>query len=367
MLGHRPRRIAKFDDSAACGLVEFPPFRRKNHVMPDTSLRYVEMLRLIPANPPGITAADMQKKLEAAGYAIHRRSIERDLIKLSQLHPIALNDKGRPAGWHWQKDHGFSAPGMDAAQAMELELAARYLKPLLPVNVWQTLAPRVNEARATLGMMSKAPLARWRTRVAFVDDGQPLLAPQVAPDVLAVVHECLLQGRRFTVEYLSLGKEEPGRFEVSPIALVYVGRTGYLVAGLWDYTDVRHLALHRMSAPKVLEKKASEPAGFDLQTYLRRDAAFDLPGESEVKLRLRVSDWLARHLGERPLSEQQRITSDKDETGLWIVQATVRESERLVWWLRSHGAAVEVMAPAALRRRMAAEVEMLAGLYTPGN
>lgn len=45
--------------------------------MTDTSLRYVEMLRLLPGLPRRITAADIQLKLEAAGYPIGRRSVER--------------------------------------------------------------------------------------------------------------------------------------------------------------------------------------------------------------------------------------------------------------------------------------------------
>lgn len=130
-----------------------------------------------------------------------------------------------------------------------------------------------------------------------------------------------------------------------------------------DYTDIRHLALHRMSAPESLDTKARQPEGFDLQRYLREDAAFDLAGERELRLKLRVSDWLARHLAERPLSESQRIEPDRNQEGHWLVHVTVRESERLVWWVRSHGDAVEVLQPLALRKRSAAEFRQLAGRY----
>jgi predicted DNA-binding transcriptional regulator YafY len=331
--------------------------------MADTSLRYIEMLRMLPGHTPGIAVSELRSKLEAAGYPVTRRSIERDLVKLSTSFPILLNDKGRPAGWSWASGEGFSAPGMDAAEAMELELAARYLKPLLPVTVWQSLAPRLGEARATLRLLGKGPLARWKSRVAFVDDGQPLQAPQVSPDVVAVVHDSLLHQRRMSVEYRSMFAEAPRRYELNPVALVHVGSVGYLIATLWDYADVRHLALHRMSNAKALKTKASEPEGFDLQRYLKEEAAFDIPGERELKLKLRVSEWMARHLEERPLAADQKINQDGQDDASWIVQAIVRESERLIWWLRSHGEAVEVVQPAVLRKRLAAEFKRLAETY----
>lgn len=332
--------------------------------MADTALRYVEMLRHLPALPRRITAAELQQRLKAAGYAISRRSVERDLNKLSEKFGIVGDENARPAGWAWSKGAGFSAPGMDVIEAMELDMAARYLRPLLPTSVWQALAPRLNEARATLKLLSTAPLARWRSSVAYIDDGQPLIAPKVDPVLLAATHHALLTSKRFSADYFSLGADEPRRFEVNPIALVYVGQVGYLVATLWDYTDVRHLALHRMSSPQGSEKKATRPEGFDLQRYLLDDAAFDIPSEREWRLKLRVSDWLARHLSERPLSEDQRVAQDKGNENHWVVQATVRESERLVWWLRSHGDAVEVIQPVALRKRLAGEFQALATLYT---
>ena len=331
--------------------------------MSDTSLRYIEMLRLLPGHPPGIAVTELHLRLRAAGYSVSRRSVERDLVKLSASFPIVLNDKGRPVGWSWRRGEGFSAPGMDAAQAMELELAATYLRPLLPVSVWQGLAPRLSEARATLLLLGKAPLARWKSRVAFVDDGQPLQAPQVASDVVAVVHDSLLHQRRMSVEYRSIFADAPRRYEINPIALVHVGTVGYLLATLWDYADLRHLALHRMANAVALQTQATEPDNFDLQRYLREDAAFDIPGDRHLRLKLRVTEWMARHLEERPLAVNQTITKDNKNEKLWIVKAMVRESERFIWWLRSHGDAIELIEPSALRKRLAADFKRLAETY----
>ena len=331
--------------------------------MSDTTLRYIETLRAIPRFPSKTTVGEVHQKLAVAGYTIDRRSVERDLRRLSGVFPISCNEGEKPVGWFWPTHApDLIAPGMTGDEALEIELLARYLKPLLPKSSWAALNPRVRAAEATLRTLGSTALKRWRTRVAVLDDGQPLLAPQVPADVVSVVHESLLHGRRFAVDYRSIEAEAPRRYELNPVALVHVGQVGYLVATVWEYDDLRHLALHRMSKPQALDARARQPDDFDLQRYLREKMAFDIPGERDIALKLRVSDWLARHLEERRLSEDQRIETQGEDAHL--VHATVRESERLVWWLRSQGDAVEVLEPPELRARLAEEFAALAQRYS---
>jgi predicted DNA-binding transcriptional regulator YafY len=331
--------------------------------MSSTTLRYLETLRAIPRHPRKTTVGEVHQRLLAAGYEIDKRSVERDLRKLSGPFPITCDEGSRPTGWSWGAGAAdLIAPGLSVGEALELELLARYLKPLLPGSAWAALQPRLAAAHAALTTFSGAPLARWRTRVAVIGDGPPLGLPDVAPDVIAAVHESLLRGCRIAVDYRAVDSREHRRYEIHPVALVYQGQVGYLVATLWDYTDLRLLALHRMDQPELLDAPARQPAEFDLDAYLREQSVFDLPGTRDLRLSLRVHGWLARHLEERPLSDDQRIAPE-DGTDACLIRATVRESERLVWWLRSHGSAVEVLKPAALRRRLAEEFSALAARY----
>ena len=332
--------------------------------MSDTTLRHLETLRIIPRHPRKVTAGEVHKQLHAAGFNIDRRSVERDLHKLSSSFAISCDEGTRPVGWFWQAGAAdLMAPGLTTPEALELELLARYLKPLLPASAWASLKPRLDNAQATLKTLD-VPLSRWRKRVAVIEDGPPVKVPEVASRVLDVVHEALLHNRRIALDYRAVGREKPQRYEVNPVALVYTGQVGYLVSTLWHYPDMKHLALHRMGSPELLDTEATQPEGFDLNRYLREQAAFDFPGSGELHLVLRVQGWLKRYLEERRLSKNQRIEPDGVDTDTAIVRATVRESERLVWWLRSHGDAVEVLAPAVLRQRMAAEFSALAARYS---
>lgn len=331
--------------------------------MADTTLRYLETLRAIPRHPRKTTPADVHRCLIAAGYVIDRRSVERDLHRLSQRFAIACDEGTRPAGWFWREHAaGLMAPGATTVEALELELLARYLKPLLPTASWAALEPRLAAARASLDTLASAPLARWRKRVAAIDDGQPLLAPQIPYEVLEAVHEALLRNQRLEIDYRAIDSDAERRYEIHPAALVYQGRVGYLVALVLDYTDLRLLALHRMSAPKVLPRPARQAPNFDLSHYLRQQLDFGLPSGRELRLQLRASGWLVRHLSERRLAEDQTI-SKPDADGRSTVRATVPESERLIRWLRSHGDAVEVLKPASLRKRLKEEFGRLAVQY----
>ena len=331
--------------------------------MADTTLRYLETLRILPRYPRKANVEEVHRDLTAAGFRIDRRSVERDLHRLSRQFPIACTEGVRPAGWYWAPDStGLNAPGLTTQEALELDLLGRYLKPLLPASSWDSLKPRLDSAKATLRTLPDAPLARWRQRVTVAHDLPPLLAPRTDASVVDAVHEALLQKRQLEVSYRAADKETAKRYVVHPVALIHQGTVAYLVAMILNYDNLSIMALHRMAKPKVMKETARDKYGFDLPAYVAEQQSLGFPTGKNIRLKLRVSWWLARMLDERRLSDDQTIkpTGEDDEA---IVTATVAESERLVWWLRSHGVAVEVLAPKGLRKRLAAEYAELSATY----
>ena len=335
-----------------------------NVTMSDTTLRYLETLRILPRHPRKATAAEIHRDLESAGFSIDRRSVERDLHRLSEHFPISCEEGVRPVGWYWlQGADGLMAPGLSTQEALELDLVARYLKPMVPMSSWGSLEPRLSNARATLRTLAGAPLARWRKRVTVVLDTPPLTAPWQSSEVVDAVQEALLHRRQIAVDYQAADSETAEPRVLHPIALIHQGPVAYLVAMIWDYDDLRLLALHRMSNAKVLDEPSRDKEGFDLDGYIREQQGLGFPTGKNIRLKLRVSWWLKRMLEERRLSDDQAIKTTGGEEEA-VVTATVAESERLVWWLRSHGEGVEVLAPKSLRNRLAAEYANLADTYS---
>ncbi len=328
----------------------------------DTIQRHIAMLCLIPGRPGKITARAIHEKLVVQGFDTHMRSIERDLPKLSAFFPL-VNDKGRPAGWSWEaKAARVTFPCMDAGTALTYELLARYLAPILPRGMHKQLAPEFEQARRVLNTLGTSPVGRWSKRIAVLPTSHQLLPPDVQQDVIDIVYGALLNGKQFEADYRPVVAPTAKRYLFNPLGLVY--RTGvlYLVASLWGYDEPRQFALQRMSNAKLLDESAVTPKDFDFERYIREEKAFDFPAGRDIRLELRVDAWLAHHLQESRLSEDQAIAPIRGSEN-FRVAATLTDTDQLFWWLCSLGTSVEILKPLTLRRRMAGQVKALAERY----
>lgn len=329
--------------------------------MNDTSLRYLEMLKQIPRLPSGIKAADLHRRLQSLGHEIDKRSVERDLIKLSGMFPLTSSE-GRPALWSWAREADLThLPALNPATALTLELAYRHLASLLPRSALVALEPLFKSARKVLDETVQTGLARWSDKVAAVPENQPLMPASVSASVHEAAHQALLTEVRLEINYRAAGQERPKRYPINPLGLVSRGGSYYLVATARDYPEPRNFAMHRMASATLLDEPAIKPPGFNLPRYIA-EHGFEMPLGGDLNLELRVSPWMASYLDERKLSPDQTLTPirGREEQRL---SATVANTDQLRWWLRSFGQNVEVVKPTSLRRQMATEIAEMAKLY----
>ena len=318
----------------------------------ETLSRQWRLLRRIPWYPNKIPARELADHLRAEGHDISKRSVERDLLALSGVFPLASDERSKPFGWSWQKDAPqFSLPGMSSLQAMVLNLARTHLQPLLPAHLLDPLQPYFAQAESTLRQaLGKRGVAEWNKRVAFVQPSQPLLPPKVNDRALTVVHEAVAAKRQLALGYRSRSLGKALACDVHPLGIVYRGVLGYLVATVADYEDVRIFALHRITSARMLDAASRTPSGFNLQTYAH-SGAFGFMDNGPIRMVLRMTEPSAQHLYETPLSTDQSITADSRDG--WVrITATVRDNSQLQWWLRGFGKEVEVVEPATLRKQL---------------
>jgi predicted DNA-binding transcriptional regulator YafY len=179
----------------------------------------------------------------------------------------------------------------------------------------------------------------------------PLLPPRFNREAVRVVYDALLAGKRFAAEYRSRAadSDELKSYEVSPLGLIARGPLLYLVCTLWDYQDVRQLALHRLVSATLTDKAVISADGFDLDRYIEQ-GEFQYPVGPMIQLKAKFTREAAAHLHETPVSEDQTI--EDLETEYVLVTATVRDTAQLEWWLHGFGPTAEVLEPAELRGRM---------------
>lgn len=148
---------------------------------------------------------------------------------------------------------------------------------------------------------------------------------------------------------------------MNPLALVLRQGVSYVVATLWDYDDIKHLALHRMQSVAPLDHKARQPGNFHLDDYLQ-SGTFAYPVTTrKIKLRALFDSVTAQHLFETPLADDQTLKADG--TKHMLLEATVGDSAELRWWLLGFGDGVEVLAPKKLRQEFRATAQSLATRY----
>ncbi|MDN7126057.1 WYL domain-containing protein [Pseudidiomarina sp. 1APP75-27a] len=64
-----------------------------------TVLRYLLMLRHIPRQPQKIDVNTLRERLIEQGIDVSIRTIQRNLIELSEVFPLTTDERGKPYGW----------------------------------------------------------------------------------------------------------------------------------------------------------------------------------------------------------------------------------------------------------------------------
>ena len=330
--------------------------------MPDTTLRQITMLSLLPRRSPGRTTGDIQNALAERDFEVTRRTIQRDLLKLSGAFPLVY-EEGTENRWHWAAhSNTLSVPGHDPYSALTWQLIEKYLKPVLPRSMVQEAEPQFRSARDFLKGAGAGKFRRWTQRVRLLPRTMPLHAPEIDSGILDAVYQALLEKRQLRITYRSRSTGELGTWSIHPLALVVRDSVHYLLATIWEFTDPRQLALHRVHSAELLDEPVSEPKDFDLDQYIR-DGGFDYSHGKQIRLVARFEPYAAEALIETPLAKDQTHRALKDKRVEF--KATVNDSEQLRWWLMGFGSGVEVMRPKHLREFMRKDAERLMQLYDP--
>ena len=330
--------------------------------MPDALQRQWLLLRLLPRHPRRVGTAALEARLRDQGYAIGRRSIQRDLQKLSETFPLVCDDVHKPFGWSWAEDADvLDVPGMEPRTALAFKLVGDYLARLLPRSVWDGLALHVRRAEAVLAEQHGSLLAGWPGKVRVVPRGPPVIPPEVAPEIVEAVYSAVLESRRLHVTYRKRNATADKTYDVHPLGLVFRDAIVYLVCVKDGEVEPIQLVLHRLVSASVLDLPALVPAGFDLDRYIESGAFGFSLSEAPIPLVVRVEEKVAPRLREAPLGPDQRITQDGDQH--LLLEVTVPDTLELRCWLLGFGETAEVLAPPALREALAETTAAAAAMY----
>ena len=329
----------------------------------ETSIRLIKLLTYIPKYPAKRSLSNFQDHLGSLGYEVTDRTIQRDLLKLSNYFPLVCDDRNPPYGWSWQENaKEINLAAMDKVEALSLSLAEKYLEPLMPIENYERISNLFDRANNILESSEKSQLRRWRDRVRVLPQSQRLEPPSVNQEVQAKIYDSLLYGEQLDVQYLKANSKVAERRKVNPLGIVLMGIVHRLVCTMDpDFKIIRHLPLHRFKKADANGEPSIEPENFDIDDYLEKESLSFLRTEKKLKIELLFDGATGFHLSETPVSKDQKYKEEKN--GKIRISGSVADTEQLRWWIFGFGENVEVIKPKALRDEISQRVKLLSAIY----
>jgi predicted DNA-binding transcriptional regulator YafY len=292
-----------------------------------------------------MSGRELARELEVSERTVHR---DMEALSISGVPVYAV--RGAQGGWALDEDWRTRVPGLNDAELSALLMA----QPRAIGN------PRLAAAaeRAIGKLMAAMPDSqRDRARAIrerlYVDTAG-WHGPSENLTMLPVVQDAVSCGRRLKIEYWKAGRECVERI-IDPLGLVVKGVAWYLFAG--TAKGMRSYRVSRISAATMLDEACVRPANFDLA------AAWNASAEAFQLSRPRCSALLAVDASVVRMVKFWRPWSDAGElpdgrTKLKVEFGDEGEACFTILGLSTHA---EVLAPASLRNRVAAEIQAMAG------
>lgn len=289
------------------------------------------------------------------------KAVQRALNRIEESAQGLLCEESKPHRWSWRPGaKRLVQTRVDSTAALALILLKRHLDSLIPEHYRADLEPLFVKARGLARLNPDLRIARWEARTVTVPSSFTLRSPMVREEILREVQAALLDRRQLDIKYRKPNESAPRSRCLHPQGLALCDGVFYLFATTNSREDPVTFAVHRIEHASVTSLASRDLPGFDAARHVAQGGLQFLSGKT-IRLRLRVSSYLAVVLGERPLGDGQTIRQIDDE---WSeVQATITESEQIEWWICSWGDQCEVLAPAHLRRRMAKRVQGMQQFY----
>ncbi len=312
-----------------------------------------------------------------------RRKFERDKSELRDLGIVIEPGPQRVTAGH-------AAVAVDAYQLRARDLYLPYLELTTDPSVRQSAAPPYALPSVALKPDEFAVLRRAAERVLALGD-TPLgasaqsalrklsfdlpgvasaadeigLSQPVHPGfekVFAVLREGVETRTPVTCRYYAIGRDKEEERIIEPYGLMLAWGHWYCIARAPERQAIRVFRLDRMRTAALAPgdpARFTVPAGFSIEDYLDR-APWELSEAPAVTTRVRIgfphSRWVvAEDLG--------RVIDPVDAEGGALFEFDVRAPDAFIRWLLPFGPQAEILDPADLASRLAAERERLRAVY----
>ncbi|KAA0915619.1 helix-turn-helix transcriptional regulator [Psychrobacter sp. ANT_WB68] len=314
--------------------------------------------------------------------ANERKNLENDLIALNQIfsdvfYSEALvrvpawgqNISGKTARFYIEPS--FSIDIINEQTVFFWEMLDKYTANYLPVSFKQSITDKLTQlGRQNKDGFHQSKLGQWQGYLITLPS--IVQAPTLNNDVIASIHQALLQNKQLQISYQNKWNYSPIERVVYPKGLIFIDNMVYLTGfnPTDDHIDDeillkahRSFAVNRITEAIVTTKPVPDWVERDSLSlkYLCELGKLEPTDNAQMKLVLKVQKYACQHLFERPLSQDQQITAIDD---IWNqVSASVANTKRLQDWLVSMSQLAVVVEPSGLKAVIHERLQSALELY----
>ncbi|HYM49380.1 MAG TPA: WYL domain-containing protein [Candidatus Limnocylindrales bacterium] len=302
----------------------------------DRGVRILKVQALLQGNPRGLKPDEIARRT-----GVTTRTTYRDIRALEALNVPVYEDAGRIL-----IDPNYFVPPVKFTlrEAMALLMGVRLMS-----RHADEADPDVADALTKLANVLPAPVAE------FVHATVRQMAERPPNPVYSRVFQTIALGwaGRKVVRIWYAGPARPLRPRlIEPFFLEpsLIGHSAYVVARDQELRQMRTFKLERITRAELRSETYAIPADFDISTYLARAWGIFHSGEP-VEVRLRFDPAAAPRVRESIWHPSQQLR-ELPQGGVEMT-VTVAGTVEIAPWILGWGDAVEVVAPADLRARVA--------------
>lgn len=341
-------------------MTKLPKSNRKK--ASETLLRHWAVLKQTPEAPDSISVTRLVTKLEASGFIVTERTIQRDLNELSETFDIeCLKTEGRKGYWCWKKGKNpFERNSLDPRAALTFALVDEYIRQLFPTALLRFLDSELKNAQAVLKNVNNSRFKNWKSHIAVIPDWLPVSTPELDTRVRNAIFDALLYSKKVTAKYRKRGAKQHATLLLDPVGFLLKGTMFYVVA-FSEGKKAQLYALNRFESAQVCVEIPSDHKQFELEKFVKDGEAHFSLGEA-IELEIIINADVKEHLTERPLSNDQKVKALASNR--FLVTAMVPNTKQLRWWLAGFGGEIEVVKPKALRTEICSMHKKAVSIYS---
>ena len=298
---------------------------------------------------------------EALG--VSRATLKRDLLYMRDRLNAPIEFDRAANGYRFGKPRSgprYELPGLwfNATEIYALLTTLQLLGNLQPGLLGDQVPALVERLRAILGSGDHS----WKE----VEQRIRIFEPERREGNAAwfsVIAAALLRRSRLFIRHYNRNEDRITERDVSPQRLVHYRDNWYLDAYCHLRKDLRSFAVDAIQNASLKDTKAQEIPKAELDEYL--GSGYGIFGGAKVewanlKFTLRAARWVSA----QRWHPEQRSRVEKD--GSYVLEIPYADDRELVMEILRFGPEVEVLAPAALRKRVVESLKQAAHRYDQG-